>query len=75
VNRVFDNKDGAMGGLFTRCRRLSFSHPTLAAAALDMAKLIASKSPVAVTATKDILNYSRDKVRAAIFSAFSRTED
>ena len=36
------------------------SHEKVIAAALDLAKLIASKSPVAVLGTKHLLNHARD---------------
>lgn len=56
--RFFDAKESLQFGFVNRV----FPNKDQAmAAALDMAKLIASKSPVAVTATKDILNFSRDR--------------
>ena len=52
-----------MGRRFTGYVSLSHVYPdreATVAAALNMAKTIASKSPVAVQGSKVILNYSRD---------------
>ncbi|KAF9926505.1 putative enoyl CoA hydratase [Linnemannia zychae] len=57
TGRNFDSKEALEQGFISKVLP---DHAAVVAAALDTAKLIAEKSPVAAIGTKHILNYSRD---------------
>lgn len=59
--RVFGSEEALRVGLVSR---VAADKAAAMKEAFDLASLIASKSPVAVLGTKEILNYSRDKTVA-----------
>lgn len=59
--RVFGADEALRVGLVSR---VAVDKSAAMQEALDLASLIASKSPVAVLGTKEIINYSRDKTVA-----------
>ena len=54
--REFDAKEASQIGLIQHI----YSHESLVQKAMDLATLIATKSPMAIRGSKQVLNYSRD---------------
>lgn len=71
---ALSNDDGVTHLKLSRPERLGFvnglfdTHEQLVAGALEVAKRIASKAPVAIAATKQMISYTRDHAVAESFA-------